>query len=68
MESVDPIVRDLQTRRFRAMSAEQKLQLADELLLLARELKASSLRQLHPDWSDEELHARITELFAHVAG
>ncbi len=68
MEHVDPVVRDLQTQRFREMNAERKLQLADELLTLARELKVSSLRKLHPDLSEAALRARVTELFANVTG
>jgi hypothetical protein len=67
MEPVDPIVRELQTERFRSMSAERKLELADELLSVARELKISSLRTLHPELSEEELGARVAELFANVA-
>lgn len=58
MEQVDPVVWDLQTSRFRAMSAEPKLQLADELIALARELKASSLRTRFPELSEEELGDR----------
>ncbi len=67
MERLDPIVRDLQTSRFRTMSAERKLELADELITLARELKTASLRSLHPELSEEELRARVTELFVNVA-
>jgi len=48
------------------MSAERKLELADELLMLARELKTSSLRKLHPELSEAALRARVTELFADV--
>ena len=62
MPHVDPVVRNLQTQRFREMSAERKLQLADELLALARELKESSLRKLHPELSEAPLRARVTEL------
>lgn len=68
MDAIDPIVRELQTRRLRAMSAHRKLEVADELLSLARELKSSSLRTLYPHLSDEDLQARVSELFAHVAG
>ncbi|HEV8148747.1 MAG TPA: hypothetical protein VGP61_01040 [Gemmatimonadales bacterium] len=68
MEPVDPIVRSLQTQRFRGMSAQRKLELADELLTLARELKTSSLRKLHPELSEAALRARVTELFGNVAG
>jgi hypothetical protein len=68
MDLIDPVVRELQTRRLRSMSAQRKLEVADELLQLARELKSSSLRTLHPHLSDAELEARVRELFAHVAG
>jgi hypothetical protein len=68
MEHVDPVVTNLQTQRFREMSAERKLELADELLALARELKESSLRELHPELSEEALRARVTELFTNVTG
>lgn len=68
MDDVDPIVRELQTRRLRGMTAERKLEIADELLALARELKSSSLRARYPGISDEEMHARVSELFSHVAG
>ena len=68
MDEIDPVVRELQIRRLRAMSAQRKLEVADELLLLARELKSSSLRTLHPRLSEAELEARVRELFAHVAG
>ena len=50
------------------MSAQRKLEVADELFLLARELKSSSLRTLHPQLSEAELEARVRELFIHVAG
>jgi hypothetical protein len=68
MEHIDPVVRSLQTQRFREMSAERKLQLADELVALARELKESSLRKLYPGLSEAALRARVTELFANVTG
>ena len=68
MDPVDPAVLKLQTQRFREMSAERKLRLADELLELARELKLSSLRSLHPGLSEAALRARVTELFANVTG
>lgn len=67
VERVDPIVLELQTRIFREMSAERKLALADDLLVLARELKLAGLRMQHPDLPDDELRRRVTELIAHVA-
>lgn len=49
------------------MSAERKLELVDQMILLARELKTSSLRTLYPTLSEAELHDRVTSLFANVA-
>jgi hypothetical protein len=66
MERVDPVVRDLQTRLFRDMSAERKLELVDELIALARELKASHLRGLHPELSEAELEERVTAVLRDV--
>jgi hypothetical protein len=68
MERVDPVVLSLQTNRFRSMGAQQKLELADALLSLALELKASSLRSLYPGLPEAELRARATALFGDVAG
>ena len=68
MEPVDPVVQRLQTERFRSMTAERKLEITDQLIAFARELKASSLRGLHPDFSEEQVQARVTELFSNVAG
>ena len=39
-DDVDPVVRRLQTASFRRMSAERKLELADELLALAAGLRS----------------------------
>ena len=50
------------------MTAERKLEIADELLALARELKSSSLRGRYPVITDAELRDRVNELFSHVAG
>ncbi len=65
---VDPIVQQMQTARFREMCAERKLELADELLALAWELKASSLRHLHPEWSERELRTHVARLLTNVPG
>jgi hypothetical protein len=67
MDTIDPVVRELQTRLFHAMSADQKLALVDDLIVLAKELKTSSLRALYPDLSEEELRGRVSALFANVA-
>jgi hypothetical protein len=68
MAPIDPVIQDLQTRCFREMSAHRKLELADELIVLALELKTASLRRLHPGLSEPELRAQAIALLADVAG
>lgn len=67
MDTVDPLVRELQTRRLQGMNANEKLALVDGLIGLARELKTSHLRTLYPELGEEEIRVRVTALFANVA-
>ena len=52
-----------QIRIYKAMSPAQKLALALKFCHDARELKTRSLASLHPDWSDEQIRAKVRELF-----
>jgi len=45
------------------MTPRQKLDQAMSMYWQARSLKASYLRQLHPDWSDAQIEARVREIF-----
>jgi len=47
----------------RILTPAQKLAAAERLHLAARELKAASLRALHPDWSEREIAAAVREIF-----
>ena len=55
-----------QVRIFRTMSPEQKLDLALRLYHSARGLKAAALRHRHPDWDEEEVQAKLREIFLYA--
>ena len=50
----------------RRMSGEQKLKTAFQLYWGARRLKAARLRQEHPEWSEEQVQARVREIFMYA--
>ena len=50
----------------RRMSGEQKLKTAFHQYWGARRLKAARLRQEHPDWSEEQVQARVREIFMYA--
>ena len=68
MDQPDPVVSELQAALLRAMTAQRKLELADELLGVAWELKLSNLRQRFPGMTEAELNRRVADLFANVPG
>lgn len=45
------------------MTPEKRLALAESLYWSARELKVSWLRNLHSDWTDQEISDEVTRLF-----
>lgn len=49
--------------RFKNFSPERKLLLSMELYHSARKLKTASLRNLHPDMSDEQIEKKVKEIF-----
>ncbi len=56
-----------QKRIYQSTTPEQKLRVAFDLYYSARELKASSLRAQHPDWSEKQIQEKVRELFLHAA-
>ena len=52
---------------FKAMTPARKLALAGEFHHAARRLKALGLKAQHPDWSDEQVQARVREIFLYAA-
>lgn len=58
---VDPALA-LQTERFRAMSADEKVRLSQALWVEARNVMAAGVRAQHPEWGDDQVAARVREL------
>ena len=49
------------------MTPEQKLRIAFDLYLSARELKAAGLRAQHPDWPERQVQETVREIFLYAA-
>ncbi|HMP72240.1 MAG TPA: hypothetical protein PKE55_03160 [Kiritimatiellia bacterium] len=50
----------------RALSGSQKVQQVFALNAAARKLKAAALRDQHPDWTEEQIQARVKEIFLYA--
>ena len=51
-----------QTELIRAMTADEKVRLAHALWVEAREVVTSGVRARCPDWTEEQVAARVREL------
>lgn len=47
----------------RAMTGEQRLEVAEQLYWNARELKIAGVRFHHPDWPEEKVIAEVNRIF-----
>ena len=59
MSDTSPEAAAIQTEIYRRMSGAERVALAWEMSLFARELALSRLRAEHPDWSEWELKREI---------
>ncbi|MEX2577653.1 MAG: hypothetical protein WD342_01235 [Verrucomicrobiales bacterium] len=50
-------------RKLRVLTPAQKLAAASDLYWSARALKASALRNLHPDWSEDRVQKEVRQCF-----
>jgi hypothetical protein len=57
-----PAAQAIQLRIQQAMSGEQRLLLAFEMSLFARELARAGIRQEHPEWSETEVARELLRL------
>jgi len=57
---------DIQNEILRKMKPAQKLHLTMSLYYSAWEFKAAWLRQLHKDWSDEQIEQAVKEIFTNA--
>ncbi|MEN9468680.1 MAG: hypothetical protein RL630_413 [Verrucomicrobiota bacterium] len=53
----------IQREIIRKMTPAQKFAIARELYDTAWEIKKSALRAQHPDWTEEQVHARVKRIF-----
>jgi len=53
----------IQREIIRKMTPAQKFAIARELYDTAWEIKCSALRSQHPDWTDEQVLARVKRIF-----
>ncbi|MBN2210534.1 MAG: hypothetical protein JW709_03985 [Sedimentisphaerales bacterium] len=51
---------------YRRMTPQQKLEIALRLNRMARELKAAWLRQLHSNWPEQQVQAKVREIFLYA--
>lgn len=59
MTDTSPTVAALQARIHRSLTGCERLRIAIEMSLAARELSLARLRRQHPEWSDAELRREL---------
>jgi hypothetical protein len=59
MSDTSPEAAEIQAGIYRRMTGAERLKLAVEMSITARELTLSRLRAEHPDWSDRELKREL---------
>lgn len=59
MSDTSPEAAEIQANIYRKMTGEERLRLAVEMSVAARELTLARLRAQHPEWSDRELKREL---------
>jgi len=62
ISDTDPAAGELQLEIQRAMPGEQRLLLAFEMSLFARELAKAGVRRDHPDWTEAQVARELLRL------
>jgi Rv0078B-related antitoxin len=62
MSDTSPAAQALQLQIQSAMSGEQRVTLAYEMSMFARELAREGIRRDHPDWSDAQIARELLRL------
>jgi hypothetical protein len=62
MTDTSPAARARQDEILRAMTGEQRMTLAYEMSMFARELAREGIRRDHPDWSDAQIARELLRL------
>ncbi len=50
----------------RRMTGEEKLATASTIYWAARRLKAAALREQHPEWTEDRIQQKVSEIFLHA--
>jgi len=56
----------IQIEIYKRMTPGQKWQVARDLYWSARRWKAGWLRQIHPDWTEEQVQNEVREIFLYA--
>lgn len=56
----------IQIEIYKKMTPAQKWQVARDLYWSARRLKAAWLRQIHPEWTEEQVQNKVREIFLYA--
>jgi Rv0078B-related antitoxin len=62
MSDTSPAARALQLQILNAMSGEQRMTLAYEMSMFARELAREGIRRDHPDWTEAQIARELLRL------
>ena len=62
LTDTSPSAQALQLQIQRSLSGEQRLLLALEMSLFARELAREQIRQEHPEWTDKQVKCELIRL------
>ena len=62
ISDTSPVARDLQLKIQSAMSGEQRMLLAYEMSLFARELAREGVRRNHPEWTEAKVARELLRL------
>ncbi len=63
----DPELHPAQIAAYQRMTPQEKMAAASDLYWTARELKMAWMRQLHPDWTEEQVTEETRKFFLHAS-
>jgi hypothetical protein len=66
MVRMDPEASPEYLAAMRGLSGDQKLRTAAMLYWSARKIKAARLRELHPDWTEDQVQEKVRRIFLHA--
>ncbi len=61
-EGMHPVQKEI----YRSMTPEQKYKIGMSIYWTVRKWKAAGIRMQHPDWSEEQVQAKVKEIFLYV--